>query len=272
MAMIVRPNEKLVRKYSVALDDIQLDYRLSISAALGFFQDTAASFFSDRNLAAFDVKKQGVLWVMSDQIIRVVGDFPMWKDEITVEVTLSEITPVRFIYDFKLYDRDNACFADGFGTWNPVVIADGKPCSVDHVCEVAYESADGSPMASHKRIRIPLSGNVVRKESVLLGLGDMDFNRHISNRCYISHALEISPISLDSGFEVQEIEAKFLRQTYPGDTLTIEIHAAEEENAILVTETNSAGDEVCRMIVRYCRQEGEKMDICKHVIRGTNHE
>ncbi len=252
----------------MTLNDMQPDYRLSISAALGFFQDTVSSFFADRNIAAFDSIGHGILWVISDHSLHLCGELPMWRDEITVETILSELTPVRMFFDFKLYDRENTCFANGSGTWLPVESGNGRPCSIDHLCEVSADSPDESQAAAHKKVRIPLSGDIVKKESRLLGPGDMDFNRHIGNRSYINHALEMSPITLESEFDLQDIEVKFLRQTYVGDTLTAEFHAVEGENAFLVSETNSAGEEVCRLMVRYRIHDGERRDIRNHVIRG----
>lgn len=273
-----RLNEKLVRKFTVSINDMLPDYRLSTFAAFGYFQDSVAKFFSDRHAAAYDMLPEGIIWVIPDHTMTVTGEFPLWGDEVTTDVVLSEITPLRLNFDYRLLDRNGQAFAHGSGTWTPVSAETGRPTPIDAVCEINLDPEDGKPATLHKKILFPRAGTMVKEESKLMTFSDMDFNRHVGNRSYINFALQVLPVDLDEDYDVSEISVRFLRQTYIGDTLTARImvpdapagtapESPETSSAFLVSETNSAGEEVCRLHITVRRRTEPRRDIAKYLVR-----
>lgn len=267
-----RLNERLVRKYVVTSNDMLPDYRLSIFSAFGYFQDSVARFFADRHAGTFDAIKQGIIWVIPDNSMQMTGEFPLWGDEVTTEVILSELTPMRITFDYCLYDRDMVCFAKGTGTWVPVGAETGRPTPMDPICEINLDPVDGKPATLHKKVLFPKSGTMVKEQTKLMTFSDMDFNRHVGNRSYINFALQALPVDLDLAYDVSEISVRFLRQTFIGDTLTARIMVPDAPSepgstAYLVTETNSAGEDVCRLLITVRERTAPRRDISNHLIR-----
>lgn len=267
-----RLNEKLVRKYVVSLNDMLPDYRLSVFAAFGYFQDSVARFFSDRHSGTFDMLPLGIMWVIPDHSMTVEGEFPMWGDEVTVETVLSEITPMRLTFDYRLLDRDMAVFAHGSGTWVPVAAETGRPTPMDTVCEINLDPVDGMSGTLHRKVVFPKAGTMVKEQSKLMTISDMDFNRHVGNRSYINFALQSLPVDLDQDYDVTGISVRFLRQTYIGDTLTARFMVPDSPSepgtaAYLVSETNSAGEEACKLLVTVRHRTESRRGIVKHLIR-----
>lgn len=267
-----RLHETIVSRFVVSLNDMQPDYRLSTFAAFGYFQDAVAKFFSDRFVGAYDVLPLGFLWVVPDHTMTVTGNFPYWGDEVTVEVLLSEVTALKLIFDYRLLDRDGSVFAKGSGTWSPVNAETGRPTPIDSICTFDLSPVDGTPAALHKKVLLPKYGTMVKEISKLMTFSDMDFNRHVGNRSYINFALQSIPVDLDADWDVEDIAVRFLRQTYIGDTLSARIMVPDQASepgtaAFLVTETNSAGDEVCRLHITARQRTTPRPDFGKHLIR-----
>ncbi len=266
-------NERLVRKYVVSLNDMLPDYRLSVFAAFGYFQDSVARFFSDRHSGTFDMLPLGIMWVIPDHSMTVTGEFPLWGDEVTVDLVLSEITSAKLTFDYQLFGRDMAVFAKGSGTWVAVSAETGRPTSIETVCSVDLEPVDGMPGTLHKKVVLPKAGTMVKEESKLMTTSDMDFNRHVGNRSYINFALSSLPVDLDEAYDVTDIAVRFLRQTYIGDTLTAKVMVPDSPSessdtaTYLVSETNSAGEEACKLLITVRRRSEVRQDIGSHLIR-----
>lgn len=100
-------NTKYTRVYTVGCGDMDVNYRLTKIAAAKFFQETFAMNCARHNLAAFDVCKQNLVWVISDLHIEFSSTMPYWSEEFSVEIWISEKTKMRTYCDFQIYYKNN---------------------------------------------------------------------------------------------------------------------------------------------------------------------
>ena len=48
-------------EYLITMEDIDPEYRLKLTSALAYFQNSVAAFMTDRRIAAFDIRPKGYM-------------------------------------------------------------------------------------------------------------------------------------------------------------------------------------------------------------------
>ena len=79
-------------EYLITFEDIDPNYRLSLTSALAYFQNSVAAFMTDRHIAAFDIRPEGFLWVISEISMKLSEKSPLWREKLVSEVKVSELT------------------------------------------------------------------------------------------------------------------------------------------------------------------------------------
>ena len=166
--------------YQITSEDIDPDYRLKLTSALAYFQDSVAALMADRFIAAFDIRPLGYIWVISEISMTLGENCPLWRERLVSEVKVAELTSTRAYFDFILRRSDGEVYASGTGIWTPVEIATGRPVPIETICELRIP--DGATGIRHPKLRFGSQGELVFEKEHLTTLGDMDFNKHVGNR------------------------------------------------------------------------------------------
>ncbi len=247
----LRLNDTFCASYPATFQDIDPDYRVKITAYLAYFQDTVAAFMTTRNIAAFDVAKKDIMWVISDITFADGGNDAMWRDDLLTEIRLSEISSFRVYFDYTIKGTDGTVFASGTGVWVPVSRHTGKPLSITEFCQI-LEPADSTPAVKHGKFRYIDGPHTVLETSSPVTPSELDFNRHMGNRSYVEFALRGIPDDFNQTHHVQNLMVKFEKQTYLGDTVTCRYNMnADNENLYLVKLSNSAQEQVCTIQIEW---------------------
>ena len=122
--------------YQITSEDIDPDYRLKLTSALAYFQDSVAALMADRFIAAFDIRPLGYIWVISEISMTLGENCPLWRERLVSEVKVAELTSTRAYFDFILRRSDGDVYASGTGIWTPVEIATGRPVPIETICEL----------------------------------------------------------------------------------------------------------------------------------------
>ena len=69
-------------EYLITFEDIDPNYRLSLTSALAYFQNSVAAFMTDRHIAAFDIRPEGFLWVISEISMKLSEKSPLWREKL----------------------------------------------------------------------------------------------------------------------------------------------------------------------------------------------
>ena len=104
---------KYTHRYSITAADMDTRYRMTPSAVLLYFQDCWARYMACLNLAAFDVVKQNLLWVITEFSAWFEPQTALWSDDIDVTVWNSEISALRLYVDFRIHKADGTEVAHG---------------------------------------------------------------------------------------------------------------------------------------------------------------
>lgn len=236
--------------YTSTASDITPLYRLTPNALLMYFQDSFARFMTIHNFAAFDIVKQHRMWVITEVHIDIQPTVTYWSEEFTVELWVSELTSLRIYCDFRIVRKDNEqLIASGTSQWNILNLDTKRLEPTDFLAEkliVVPELMTGS----HKKIRFPKTQSFDLQMQHRATRLDLDFNFHVSNRCYISIALLTMPDEVLTSQTLASLTVHWLHETYLDDTLTCSMsHTAD--GSYLHTLTNTEGVVVCELMSKW---------------------
>lgn len=243
----------------VVCNTMDTEYRLKCEAILAFYQDAIASYLSGRHLAAFDLKKKGKVWIITECSYRLKGALPVWRDEVGVTVSPTEASALKMYFDFALTDTEGNVFAEGSSCWGVIDLETGRPTELESLMTI-----EGTNTASHGREPLAAvkeaAGTLVHKVCP----NDLDFNYHVNNIGYVADALAARPLNTLRGTVIEGIRVKYLRQVFPGESLRFLYDTAlPDAGRMLCTVENgdSPAREVCRMEIDFRKDTPADMAI-----------
>lgn len=202
--------------------DMDINYHMTKMAAAKYFQETFARFCAKYHLAAFDVLKDGIIWVVSDLRVEILNRLPMWSEEFTVEVWISETTKMRTYIEFEIKCHDLAV-AKGESCFYMLDEKNRRPIkSIDLV--KAFGLIDEKVFGEHTKQNYEISGEKISEKIHEVTVRDLDFNYHVNNLSYIGISFETAPAEFLEHNEVTSYSIKFLQETHLGDKLGCELY------------------------------------------------
>lgn len=200
------------------------DYRLSPAAVLLYFQESYARFMGCLHLAAFDLAKENRMWIITEMSAEMTEADTFWGDDVEVTVWVSEITPLRVYSDYQVNNADSgALIAKGTSCWN---LMNGETRKLEDTASVApYITVQPEMMTeSHKKVRFPRDGEMLKVVSHTVNQLDLDFNGHVNNRSYVNIAMLTVPDKFIVAHRTRRFTVHWLHETYLGETLTCTLY------------------------------------------------
>ena len=255
------------QKYTIVASEMDFTYHVSPQAILLYFQDTFARYLTSKHVAAFDVIKQNLIWVITEFDLNFSKERPLWADDITVEMEFTEISSIRMYVDFRLLNKDGEEFAHGTSSWVMIDSVTKRPFAAKEM--VVNAGVESSGAARTKIAGAKSSDKVFFKaENHQVNVTDLDFNGHMCNRSYVVIAMGTAPIEFIKSTSLSRMHIKFVREAFFGDLLTCNIYkAGDAEDIYWHNFVNKEGKEVCSIYSEWKRNEGEVKDVSELIQR-----
>lgn len=81
--------------YQITAAQITAQYRLTIDGLLTFHENTIARYLTTLGLAAFDVQKKDMTWVITEIYLSLPEPPTMWSENVEMTVWVSEMGTLR---------------------------------------------------------------------------------------------------------------------------------------------------------------------------------
>lgn len=207
--------------YSLTLADIDPDNRMTAGAVLCYFQDTIARFLTEGRVGPFNLKEEGLAWMISEFHARLEA-LPSWPGIVQMEVFLSELSTIKIYVDYLTRDVRGQIVARGTSVWVLVDAATRRmlPCRSHPRVVALYDEQN---FIRHSRL--PFT-DVLNAESTgmnylehIISSSETDFNGHMSNRDYVRLALSAIEPSLIKGQTLSAFHVRFQQECHTGETL-----------------------------------------------------
>ena len=235
--------------YSILGSDMDITYHITPNAILLYFQDCFARFLSSRKLAAFDIVKQNLLWVISDLEMNFVGERPLWSSDIRVKIRFNEIAAVRIYVDYWVCNDRDEVFAQGTSTWVLMNSLTRRPVAVKEVLEKGGIEASGEPRID-RSYTLPAEKELLKEIEHQVNITDLDFNGHVCNRTYLMIALGTLSLDFIQTYSPKHIHIQFIREAFFGEILNCRVYQGEGQSQWYEI-VNSKNKNVCRLYAEW---------------------
>lgn len=236
--------------YTSTASDITPLYRLTPNALLMYFQDSFARLMTIHHVAAFDIVKQRRMWVITEVQMDIQPTVIYWSEDFTVELWVSELTPLRIYCDFRIVRKDNEqLIASGTSQWN-ILNLDTKRLETTDFLADRLTVVPELMTESHRKVRFPKPQTHDMQMQHRATRLDLDFNFHVSNRSYVSIALMTMPEEMLASQMLSSLTVHWLHETYLDETLSCSLSIIDDDRC-LHTLTNGVGVVVCELMTRW---------------------
>lgn len=245
---------------------MDITYRLSPHAVLLYFQDCFANYLTAHHLAAFDIIKNQLFWIITQFGVTFTGSRPIWSENITVEIWIRKITSVKVNVNFAIHNVASEIIAEGESTWAVMHTENRRPFNVQGLLkEKGIEILPNDVI----QISIPAEGEEKLCKEVChqVNLTDLDFNGHMCNRSYLNLALSTAPIEFIRSFSPKRIQIRFIREAFLGDDLLCRVFQTDNNRIVRHSMLQANGKEVCSIISEWETNQYEVQDISEYISR-----
>lgn len=233
--------------YKVVASDMDITYHMTPNAILLYFQDCFARCLTERRLAAFDVIKQNLLWMITELDFNFVGERPLWSDNIRVEVWFSEISSIRIYVNYRIYDNAGKVFVEGSSCWIILNALTKRPFAPGQLLKEAGFEGEETPVHNLSLRKIQHK-QLFMEEEHQVNVMDLDFNGHVCNRSYLSIAMATAPMEFIQKNVLKHLYIHFVREAFFKEVLKCNVYKVdEEENVFYHSIVNSQGKEICQI-------------------------
>lgn len=236
------------KEYYVTNAIMDEDFRLSPAGIAGVFQDCFATYMAHYHYAAFDMRKEAKMWIISDFTFNMQTVQPFWGETIKVELWISEQPAVKVHADYRIWHKGTVVVS-GDSTWALLDVAKRTPLRANAILQ-GIETADEMALGTHRH-KQPVSANLKCKHTHVTNRSDADFNHHVTNMTYLYICLAALPDDYLQSHCVNELSIKFKQESFIGEELECSVYSTNEEdlwNYDIVT----AGERLsCQATIRY---------------------
>lgn len=242
-------NPKYRHSYTLSATDIDNQYQMMPIAILKYFQDCFARYMSCLHLAAFDLKKQDKLWIITEFAADCTDNDAFWSEEITVELWISQMTPLRIYSDFKIH-KEGIPIAKGTSCWS-ILNANTRQLERTDFLEGSLTVLAEEAVA-HTKVRFPSEGLKMSNIDHKVNLLDLDFNGHVNNMSYLSIAMLTTTSDFFLTHKLKHLNVKWLHETYQNDTTHCQLECTDPENEEYIhTLTNDNSEVVAKILSQW---------------------
>jgi len=204
------------------------DYRMGAHAVLLYFQESFARFMGCLQMAAFDLVKERMMWIITEMSVEMLPVDTFWGDDVEVTIWVSEITPLRVYADCHVNNADTGVMiAKGFSCWS-LMNADTRKLELTERVKPRITVLPEMMTETHRKLRFPKGGEILKQVAHTVNQLDLDFNGHVNNRSYISIALLTVPDEFIVTHRTTRFVIHWMHETYLGEELLCTLLKVDE--------------------------------------------
>lgn len=209
-------------RYSITAADMDTRYRMTPNAVLLYYQDCWARFMSCLHLAAFDVIKHNLLWIITEFNACFESETALWSDDIEVTVWNSEISALRCYAEYRICRSDGTEVAHGYGCWNLIEV---NSHHLVPTTALPYPVPELPQMTtySHRKRRFKDEGTVLQTYEHRVTPINLDFNGHVNNRTYLSIAMQSAEEAFLDQYAIRCMAIHWQHESFLGDTINCQL-------------------------------------------------
>ena len=243
-----------LRNYYITNECMDIDYKLTPIGVITFFQDSFAQYLTTKYLAAFDIIKDNMYWVISGFDIEYEKSMPFWSEPVVVDIWVSEVKPAKLYTDFTL-SHDGEIFAKGNSCWYVLDKDTKRPIPMSRISH-KFDVINQFVLGEHKHYGSNNIKTQINEISHKINLSDIDFNNHVNNISYIRIALSAITDGYKYNHTLKNLNIRFIKESYLDETLICKTYNTHDNNTC-ISMIEREGTPVCNILTTWKAKDRE---------------
>lgn len=218
---------EFVQEYPIRLGNVAANYKAQKDTILADFQECFATFCADNKIAAYDVIKDNLIWVVSNINVQFFDELPLWREKLRVKIWVSEVKKLRAYLDFRVYHNEDLV-AEGDGCFFLLDATTRRPKPIDKVIE-PLGIVNKRVFENHDRRELFDFKDKVCENDLTVNFNDLDFNGHVNNLSYVSWAYASVPEEFLNDYDVENVSIHFLKECFYRDKIKVVFYKKDDK-------------------------------------------
>ncbi|MBM3285058.1 MAG: acyl-ACP thioesterase, partial [Candidatus Aminicenantes bacterium] len=199
---------------------------------------------------------KGLTWVLSRYHVKV-GRYPFWTETVELKTWPSARQAFFALREFELHDERGELLADGTSSWMMIDLNTKRPVPLaEHLLPFQEDSRRALPDRFEP---LPVLQKADTEIPFLVGMKDLDWNRHVNHVVYVEWAVESAPRDVLTLYLPVEIEVDYRGEAFFGETVLSRAACVLEKGEPELLHQiikESDGKELVRLRTRWKKQAG----------------
>lgn len=238
----------------VSYSEVNSERTLTLPALLDYFQDCCIFQSEDLGVGVEHLDETKTAWVLSSWEIRL-NRLPQMCEGIRICTWPYDFKGFYGYRNFTMEDEEGGVLADANSVWIHMDMNTMRPVRIAEAMKEAYVpdiSAGLEGDWAPRKIAVPETGRMEKKEPVPVARFFIDTNHHMNNGKYVLVAEEYLP----EDFPVHRLRVEYKKAAVFGDVLYPSV--LTEENCVTVVLAEETGTPYA--VVQFIGKEAQKTD------------
>ncbi|MDD6305627.1 MAG: thioesterase [Clostridiales bacterium] len=233
----------------VRYSEVDSEKKITLPSLLDYLQDCCTFQSEDLGVGVEHLAETKTAWVLSSWEIRI-NRYPEMGEHIRVCTWPYDFKSFYGYRNFTVEDEEGNVLADANSVWVFMDLTNMCPTRISEAMKEAYIS-DIEPGIegewAPRKINVPESENVEKKEPVGVARFFIDTNHHMNNGKYVVVAEEYLP----EGFKVRRLRAEYKKAAVLGDVLYPIVVTEEHQVTVTLADENEVPYAVIQFLEEY---------------------
>jgi len=191
----------------------------TISSIAGYLQEAAGNHADSMNFGYKDMKKSGLVWLLT-RVKILVHQYPGWGEEIIISSWVVNAEKFFSRRDFEIHDKSGKLLISAISGWMLVNEKEKRPHLVELVRDRFFIMPDKMAIEGEiKKVDAP--AQIHSNSTYTVNYSDIDIVGHVNNIRYYSIILDSLPFNFRKTNHIKTFEINYMAEGLPGDELEI---------------------------------------------------
>lgn len=220
------------QNFKLGFRDVNKNYKLTNTALLGFFEDTAGVHSSNVGYGLLDIEKTNLTWFLIYEKVKVLKRLT-YGDNIKINTWTNGKNRLYAFRDYEATDDFGEKVAIASSRWVPINCKDGSIMKLDDETFNKYGAENVLNFEDEKtsKIKEPETYSKIKEYTITKAMIDM--NNHVHNTYYLSFIYEVLPDELQDT-EFNDVEILYKNQILYNDIVKIMYSKENDENFVVI--------------------------------------
>ena len=204
--------------------------RLKPNYLTAFLQEAAWEHASHLDLGYEFMHQNGLAWMLM-RIYCEMEEYPVWRDEITIETWPKGTEGLFFVRDMIIYNVASKRLGAATTYWMLVDIKNKRPRAPELHTKILIKNKDKHAIQTKlNKLKLPSKTEIGR---IIPGISDIDINNHVNSNRYVEWVVNQIPELIQKDKVIRTFQMNYLNEVKLDEEIVINSFVDIQTNQIL---------------------------------------